>query len=293
MLQGSRHTIFYGSLILLECVFWGVGNPVVKVTLGDITPFYCLTIRFFIAFSIYMLFFGKSFLQKFKREHIMPGAFVALFTALSYGSSNFAIKYTSSTTAGFLIALAVLFTPFLERTILGTKINKFFFIPIGIVLVGLYYFCGASGLFVFGKGEVIAVASSVFTAFMIVVSAKYLRGIDPVVISVLQTLFIAIYCLPLALILEDYPGITTISATAWKGILYLAVFSSCGAYLLQNIALSKLPSSYVSVLFCSEPIFTGAAAYFMLGETLSARGFFGAGLIMLSIVTASLIPEHK
>jgi drug/metabolite transporter (DMT)-like permease len=77
----------------------------------------------------------------------------------------------------------------------------------------------------------------------------------------------------------------------WGIILYLAVGCTCVAYLFQNISLRKVPATYVSLIFCSEPIFTAIASYFLLDELLSISGFIGAALIMAGIVYAALLPE--
>lgn len=288
-----NNIVFYSSLLLLECLFWGIGNPAVKIVLRDISPFYCLSIRFIMAFLIFMALFGKRFAREMRRSYLFPGIVVSFFTALSFATSNIALMYTSSTIVGFLIALAVIFTPLLARILLGSRVNPFLILPITTVVLGMYYLCGAGGAFSFGAGEFYALLSSVAGAFMLVVSSRYLTGdMNPFVISVLQTGLIGIYCLPLALFFEDAPNLSAITFSAWLWIFYLAAACSCVAYIIQNSALRKVPSTQVALIFCSEPLFTAGASYFMLGETLNGAGVFGAALITLSIVAASLIPEE-
>lgn len=287
----KHNTLFYGSLLLLECLFWGIGNPIIKIVLESITPFYGLTIRFALAFLIFMVISGKRFVSRMRREYLFPGIIVSFFTALAFATSNLALMRTSSTVTGFLMALAVIFTPFLARFFLGTRVNPVLCLPITLVVLGMYYLCGASGIFEFGAGEAYAVFSSVACACMLVASGKYMMGdIDPFVISVLQTGMICLYCLPFALYLEEVPIFSAVPLTGWLGIIYLAATCSCAAYIIQNLALSRVPSTYVALLFCSEPIFTAIASYFLLGETLNGRGVFGAALITVSITIASIIP---
>lgn len=290
----KNNTFFYGSLLLLECFLWGVGNPIIKLMFEDITPFYALTIRFIIASAIFLVLFRRRIVEKFSRKYIVPGLVVGLFTALTFATSNLAIMYTQSTIAGFLMGMAIIFTQPLARLFLGVRINPLQYIPITLVIIGMYYLCGASADFAFGLGEFYAIFCSLSGACMLVASSKYLvEDMDPLIISVMQTVMIAFYCLPAALLLEEAPVLSALPARTWAFILYLAVACSCIAYILQNIALAKVPSTYAALIFCSEPIFTAIASNLMLGETLSRDGYFGGALVMVSIVTSSLIPHES
>jgi drug/metabolite transporter (DMT)-like permease len=75
-------------------------------------------------------------------------------------------------------------------------------------------------------------------------------------------------------------------------IVYLAGLCSCLAYLLQNTALAHIPSSLDSLTHCTEPVFTAAASYFILGEQLSGTGWWGAALLLACIVYGNAV-ERK
>ena len=93
------------------------------------------------------------------------------------------------------------------------------------------------------------------------------------------------------LVFEGVPDLSSIPPVGWGVIVYLAVGCTCIAYLFQNMALRHVPATFVALSFCSEPIFTAIASYFLLGEVLSGKGILGAVLILISIVMASLLPE--
>jgi drug/metabolite transporter (DMT)-like permease len=127
---------------------------------------------------------------------------------------------------------------------------------------------------------------------MLVFSSKYLQGNYPLTFSVMQTGFTGLFCIIFSLIFEDIPELMSIPPIGWWVILYLAVACTCIAYLFQNISLRHVQATYVALIFCSEPIFTAIASYFLLGEMLSGKGLIGAALIMGGIIRASLIPEE-
>lgn len=289
----TKKTMLYESLLLLECLLWGIGNPVMKIGLEVVPPLFCLSVRYILAFLIFMPFLGKRVFANVTRKHLVPYLIISAFTAGAFITSAFALIYTTATNTGFLMSTAVIFTPFLSYIILKSQIDKKHIMPIIIVTAGLYLLCsGNGGSFAFGLGEFFALLCAISGAGMLVFSSKYLQKMDPLATTVMQTGFTGVFCVIFSLIFEDIPKLTEIPPVGWGAIIYLAIGCTCLAYLFQNIALRHVSATYVALAFCSEPIFTAIASYFLLGELLSVKGFIGAALIMASIVMASLMPEQ-
>ncbi|QIB68968.1 DMT family transporter [Aminipila butyrica] len=288
----KKKTFIYGSMLLVECFFWGVGNPVMKIGLTVIPPLFCLSIRYILAVLLFLPFLGKRVFAHVTLKQLPIYMLIAAFTAGSFITSAFSLMHTTATNSGFLMSTAVIFTPFLSYFILKSKLDKKHIIPILIVIVGLFLLCSGGGAFSFGLGEFLAVLCSISGAGMLVFSSKYLQDMDPLVTTVMQTLFTGLFCLIFSLAFEDRPSLSEIPMLGWGVIVYLAVGCTCIAYVFQNLALRHVPATYAALAFCSEPIFTAIASYFMLGEQLSAKGLIGAGLIMISIIIGSLLPEE-
>ena len=287
--------MFYELLLLLQCLLWGVGNPITKIGLEVIPPLLCLSVRYIIAFLIFLLFFAKNVFGdgiKGIRRNLAAYLIISSFTAASFITSTFAMLYTTATNTGFLMSTAVIFTPFLSYFILKSKIDFKHILSIVIVTAGLFLLCsGAKGL-AFGPGEVLALLCAITGAFMLVYSSKYLQNMDPIAVSVMQAGFSGLFCLIFSIVFEGIPHLTNIPLIGWGVIVYLAVGCTCLAYLFQNIALQHLPATFVALSLCSEPIFTAISSYFLLGEKLSSIRIFGAALILFSIIMVSLLPEE-
>ncbi|MEA4815541.1 MAG: DMT family transporter [Lachnospiraceae bacterium] len=288
----NKKHIFYGSFIIAECFLWGIGNPLIKIAFYGIPVFYLLFLRFFLSFMLFMLIFGKKIMGRIKLINPFHHTLIGLFTAGAFICCNLALKITSSITAGFLMSLAVVFTPFISRFLLKTSIKPQIFGFIAIILAGMYFLCMQGEKLSFGMGEFLAVMSSVFIAVAMVLTEKYSYELDPVTISTSQSLITSLACLIFALVFESAPDFKSVELIdEYMIIVYLAVGCTFVSYLLQNMALSKLPATYISLAFCSEPIFTAIFSNIILGETLSPIGFFGAGLIIIGICLASLLPH--
>lgn len=289
--QTKTQTIFYGSLIILQTFLWGVGNPIVKIGLETIPPFYCTAIRFAFAFLLFMLFFGKQIVSQMKKEYLKSCIIIGLFTGASFIFSTLCMLYTTATTAGFLLAFAVVFTPVLSLFILKKRISKMLVFVIFVVLIGMYFLCGNDGTFHFGLGELLALLSSLAGAGMLTYSSKHVENIGPMALSASQAAVSAILSFIFAFLFEDFHALADTTPVGWACVAYLAIACTCIAYMLQNIALKHVSATFVSLAFCAEPIFTAIAAYFMLREILSLSGIVGAVLIMVGICIASLLPS--
>lgn len=163
----SKNTILYGSLLLIQCLLWGVGNPVMKIGLSVIPPLFCLTVRYILAFLIFMPFLAKRVFANMSWKHLIRFLIIAAFTAASFITCAFALIYTTATNAGFLMGTAVIFTPLLSCLILKSKIDKKHFVPIVIVTAGLFLLCSGGGGFSLGPGEVLALLCAISGAGML------------------------------------------------------------------------------------------------------------------------------
>lgn len=293
MVSLKDNSVFCGILIVVECIVWGLGNPLTKIGLEVMPAFYCIAMRFILAFLLFMLFFGKYMLKKIRKAFIKPCLIIGIFTAISFISCSLAFKYTLATTAGFLISLAIVFTPFLSYCIAKKRIEKENLLVITIVVLGLYCLCGGGSGFHFGLGELLAIISSVSMACMLEFSARYLLEIDPLLVCTVQSGVTGIICFFFALGFEEFPGWSGIPPIGWGVIIYLAVGCTFLAYILQNVSLRNLSATYVALIFCSEPIFTAIFSYGLLGETLTYKGLIGSGFIFVGIVLASVLPLLK
>lgn len=273
--------------------YLGAGNPIAKIGLSYFTPYYLLTFRFLGAFSVFILISYKEILNVFSFKKLVSSLLVSVFTAVSFITTIIALNYTTAINVGFILSIGIVFVPFLSFFILRSKINKSMFFPIILVVLGLFFFCNVGGFITLGKGEMLAFIGAISGACMLVLASKYLKVISPLFISTIQTGFTGFSCLFLALIFEKFPILTDIPTVAWTTIAYMAIFCTCIAYVIQNIALKNIPAIIVALLCTTEPIFTVFTSYFILGEKLSFSGYIGAFLMIIGIILASKITSTE
>ena len=286
-------TMLFALLPLLQALFWGIGNPVMKIGLAALPTFFCLSMRYGVATLLYLLLFPKRVLQHIPKRLRGRLLLISLVTAGSFICSNLSLTLTTATAAGFLMSTAVLFTPFLSVLLLKERFNKLHLIPILAILIGMYLLCDVNGISVFGVGEFFALMSSVTTALVLVMSADLLLQMDPVALAAVQSGITALVCVVTMLLRRELIPVSEIPAVGWAVIAYSAVFCTLICYLLQNLSLVKLSATFVSLLLCAEPLFSAVAAAILLNESLSGTGLTGAALIFCGIVGSSLLQGRE
>lgn len=290
--DGRGRQALYGGLIILECLIWGIGNPLIKMGLESVPPFLFITLRYTLALLLFLVIFRGRIFRQLNRGNILKCLGVGALIASAFILSNFALMLTSATTAGFFMGVSVLFTPFLSRLVLGKRMDKKLWAVILLVVVGMYMLCVNDGSFSFGAGEGIALLCSFLFAGGLVFSSKYIQDIGPAALSASQSFVAGALSFICSLIFEGVPAVHTIDVTGWAVILYLGIFSTFAAFLLQNIALKHVSAVFGSLAFCTEPIFTAVASYFMLDERLSWVGIAGAAVITVGMVLAAFVQDR-
>ncbi|HPB80007.1 MAG TPA: DMT family transporter [Sedimentibacter sp.] len=283
----------YMGFILLQSVIYGFGNPLTKIAFKSITPFWSLSVRFTIAFIVFMLFFGRRIIGSLKSVEPKVYLPAGICMATAYITCNLALSWTSATNVGFLMSLPVIFAPILALLIYKVK-YRLIHIPVQIVVViGLYLLCFDGEKLVFGKGEITALITAISIAGALVFGEESLKQLDAVALSAVQAGITALISLPCALIIENTEILVHVTIPAWLVVLYLAIFCTNIAYMLQNSALKYISASTVSMLQCTQPILTAIISYLLLREKLSTLGIIGAAIIIVCIIAENIITTKE
>lgn len=103
--------------VLIEVVIFGSGSAVTKFAYDSITPLWCLAVRFGLATAVFALFFGRRIIARLRSVKVRLWLPQALCMGISYLCCNVALDLTTATNVGFLVALPVVFAPFLSTVV--------------------------------------------------------------------------------------------------------------------------------------------------------------------------------
>ena len=249
--QGKN--MVFAAFVVLQAIFYGADNVVMKVAYGEVSPLWCQTLRFGLAFALFMALFGKQIVKGLRGSRVSAWLPVGVVYAVAFVASSLAVDMTSATNAGFFISLPMLFTPVIALALMRRTYRLSTLVLQIAVLAGLYLLCCNGGVLSFGMGEFVGLGSSALFALGIVLSERGLSEIGPAAMSAVQTGGAFLFSLGGAVATEPAPAFGTVSVGTWGAVAFLAIAGTCLAFWLQNKALAHIPAATVSVILCSEP----------------------------------------
>jgi drug/metabolite transporter (DMT)-like permease len=287
--------------LLIVSVLWGAATPVIKFTLGGITPLSFLVYRFAISAILGVLILSVTGAKIPKAKENLPLIMIYGFitTTVALGLLFLGLNRTTVLDTVLITAVAPLVTAvagalFLKETITTQERLGILIAFSGTVITILEpVFKGGvdisqlSGNFlVFGYLLVNGVSS--------VLSKKLVRrDIKPLDLSNMAFIVGFLTILPLVLFEASFARVITtvtdLSIPFHLGVLYMAIFSGTTAYALWIKGQKSIEVSEAGVFAYLMPVFSAPLAVVWLGEKITP--FFIIGAIL--IATGVFIAEFK
>ncbi len=268
-------------MLMLVTLCWGVSYLLMDICLSEIGPLTLNAYRFLIAFfAAVALAFTK--LKNVNKITLKYSAVIGLALTLVYIGVTYGVMYTSLSNAGFLCALTVVITPILTFLIKKETPNKKLILVLLLCLIGIALMTLNEQLKP-ALGDVLCIMCAFAYAVDLIIAdtAVYKEEVNAFQLGVYQLGFTGLYILILALVLET--PVLPVEPSVWASMLFLAVFCTGVAFIVQVIAQQYTSATHVGVIFALEPVFAAVAAFFFAGERLLPRAYLGAALMLLGI----------
>lgn len=277
-----------GDLALfIVAIFWGLGFIAVKDALDSISPYYLLSIRFIFATLIMALIFIKK-IKAITKKDLFAGLIIGLFLFAGFATQTVGIKYTTASNSAFLTGVNVIMVPFLVWLIYKKKPDIYSFIGALLSILGIGLIT-IKGDFVFNFGDLLTLLCALFFAMHIVSIGNYAKKHDPIILTILQLGYTAVFSTIAALLFESAPQ--TINMDIVLSSAYQILFATVFAFLIQNIAQKITSSSHTAIILSTESVFGTIFAVLILKENLTFQMIIGFILIFISIITITTKPR--
>ena len=273
------------GLLILVTLCWGVSYLLMDISLEELDPFTLNAFRFLGAFAIAALVSFKK-IRTVNKTTLKYSLLVGFALVFVYIGATFGVKYTSLSNSGFLCALTVVFTPILAwlffKKAPGKKLTFVVilcFIGIALLTLGDDFSINMEHL----KGDLLCLMCAVAYAADLLLTEKAVshEEVDAYNLGVFQLGVTGALNLIMALIVETPQAPQTMEV--WSAVIFLSVFCTGVAFVLQPVAQQYTTASHVGVIFTLEPVFAAVVAYFFAGEILSFKAYLGAALMLASI----------
>ena len=273
------------GILILVTLCWGVSYLLMDISLEELDPFTLNAFRFLGAFAIAALVSFKK-IRTVNKTTLKYSLLVGFALVFVYIGATFGVKYTSLSNSGFLCALTVVFTPILAwlffKKAPGKKLTFVVilcFIGIALLTLGDDFSINMEHL----KGDLLCLMCAVAYAADLLLTEKAVshEEVDAYNLGVFQLGVTGALNLIMALIVETPQAPQTMEV--WSAVIFLSVFCTGVAFVLQPVAPQYTTASHVGVIFTLEPVFAAVVAYFFAGEILSFKAYLGAALMLASI----------
>jgi drug/metabolite transporter (DMT)-like permease len=282
---GRRFPLAELSLIAIAAI-WGLTFPMVQDAVREIPVTTFLAYRFIPAALVVALVSGRS-LRTLPAAGWKSGVVMGVFLTAGYMFQTFGLERTTASHAGFITGLFVVLTPVFGALFLRQHIGAPAWAAAGVSAIGLYMLSGLSGQgSVFGDLLVFGCACSF--AFHILATDRGVRGFSVGALLAIQLGFCGLVSLVVAAVQGDL--VVPDSGTVWIALVVTSLFASALGFFVQTYAQREASPARTALILASEPAFAGLFSYLLKGETLTALGWVGAGLIMAAIVTVEAFP---
>ncbi|MET1249882.1 DMT family transporter [Sporolactobacillus sp. STCC-11] len=266
-------------MLVLVTAFWGSSYLFMKTGLDALNIFNLIALRFLVAFVITAVIFFKWF-RTVDRRTLIYSLVQSIMLLCVFVCIMFGMFSTSASKAGFLVSLTVIFVPLFHALIMRKMPEHRVTVGALVSLVGIFLLTGTASIKL-GVGDLLCILGAMFNAGYIVLAGRMIKHVHTIAFSIWQMGFTGILALIISFLLEkpQLPG----TAAAWISVMGLGILCSAAGYMMQTIAQRFTTSNHAGLIFTLEPVFAVLFAYLFTGETLSARGYVGAGMVLLSV----------
>ena len=272
-------------ILVLVTMCWGVSYYLMDISLAELDPFTLNAHRFLGAFVIAGIFSWKKVLTV-NRTTLKYSLLVGVALVFVYMGATFGVKYTSLSNSGLLCALTVIFTPIINRLVFRKKAGAKLTLVVIMCFVGIAlmtlkddFSINTENL----RGDMLCLMCAVAYAVDLILTERAVshEEVDAYLLGVFQLGVTGILNFMLAFIFETphFPE----TAGVWGSVIFLSVFCTGIAFVLQPVAQQYTTASHVGVIFTLEPVFAAIVALVFAHEVLSVKAYIGALLMLASI----------
>lgn len=281
---GSNTQLNADIIMLIVTMIWGSSYLFMKMGLDSFQGFNLIALRFGIAFILAGAVFYKRFIH-IDRRTCFYGFLLGTILFFIMSVVTIGLKFTTISNAGFLFSLSVVFVPLFLAIFFRKKPEKKVVLGVAVSITGIALLTLNHELMI-NSGDFLIILGAVFYAIFIIVTDKLTKNCDSITLGILQLGFAGAWGLLFSLFFEK-PHLPN-TTESWVAILALSILCSAIGFIGQAYAQNYSTPTHTGFIFSLEPVFAALFAFIFVGETLPVKGYLGAILILVGVLTAKI-----
>jgi drug/metabolite transporter (DMT)-like permease len=267
--------------LVLVTLIWGTTFAVIKDVLVTTPVSLLLALRFSLAALAFIW-------VPFDRRALRPALILGLLAFAGFATQTLGLEITTASKAAFITGLNVILAPMVGRLLYGDRVAPRVYLAalLAISGLGLMTLQGSGGV---NGGDLWVIGTAVSYAVYIVYLGEVAGRANVLAIAGLQQLPMALLAWLWAL--PQLSVLPTLPLSSYLAILYLALVATALVTVVQTYAQRVVPAYLAALLFALEPVFAALFAFMLLGETMSAVGWIGGGVVLVAMLVGEIRPR--
>ncbi len=291
--------IFFALMVAIVC--WGLSFVITKIALESFTPLCLIFLRFSLASIFFAGLLQKTGWPKLTRTNL-KWLFCLSFMqpVLYFCFETFGLQHTSATKTSLIIATIPIVVLVLSSLFLKEKLRLLNVVGILLSLAGVSLLVlsgvapdNSSGNTSSLLGDLLISGAVVSASVYTILTRKLGTMFTSTQITGMQVMIGAALLFPAFLIDAGNMQWHQVSTKGISALLILTIFATIGGFLCFNYALTRIPAARAAVFLNGIPLVTILGAWFILGETLTARQLFGGVIVLVAVVLANHSPRKE
>src|SRR5690625_626255 len=276
---------YYGEIgLIITAVVWGSGFVATAISLENYTAYQSMAIRFLVA-SIFLLVIYYKKLKYINKKVLFNGIILGTILYTAFALQTVGLIYTTPSKNAFLTAVKVVIVQiilfiFYKRQLDRYEIIGAFLAVFGIGLLSLQFSS------VINLGDFLSFLCAIDFAFHIIYTAKFVKNNDAILLTLVQLMTAAV--IGFIILVFKNEVMMTYEPKPFFSVIYLGLFSTCLAYVLQTSAQKLLSETKAAIILSTEALWGMIFSIIILHEIITFRMMVGAVFIFSAILVAEV-----
>lgn len=276
------------GLLVLATLFWGATFPVMKDAIAEVPVLCFLWIRFALAALLLALLAGRR-LKTLGWQGVKFGLLLGVLLFLSYLFQTFGLERTTSSNAGFLTGLNVVWVPLLAGPLLRKPPAPAARIGVVMALTGLFLLTWHTP-WRLNPGDALVFICSIFVALHVLGLDAWTEGFDGLSLTCVQITTMAVLGLGGSLVFDPLSWPDAWSGNLIVALLITAVLATVFTFWAMTSFQRLTTPTRAALIYTLEPVFAAIFSVWLHGDRLGFVGWCGGALIVLGMISAELWP---
>lgn len=297
MIRTHRQHALAVTFVALVAIVFGCGFFTMQTSLrGGLSVGATLAVRCLLG-ALALTVLLKVNGVKFERGSLRDGTVLGLLLAAIFWLQTDGLRFTTTSKSGLITSLYVPFTP-VFAFLLKERVKPLHGVAALVATMGMYLLVHVPGNLWSGwnRGDFETLLAAVLCTFHVICTGRFSRRSNALVLAWTQVGITGAVSALIAIWLPAPHGFQNMFAALQRTDVQLTMaFMVCFNTVFAFWAISKwqgyLTSTEASVVYSFEPLVAVLVGVYWVGERFSPSQMVGAGLILLAMIIAELLPR--